>query len=131
MDWIKGIVCAHWKLDPFKETDRPLDQWVYMYLIYLTNKLDTVIAFDKPLAELSGEIAGGFWNPEGLKKYYEQKQAIQASESGKTRFEESKDGGTAVANTVFQNGKIVDKDTGQEIMDVGRLDELLDRLNSK
>lgn len=79
----------------------------------------------RPLAELSGEIAGGFWNPEGLKKYYEEKERQMDVSSGKASVTRTSKGGSAVANTTIKNGMIVDTRTGEPVMSLEALDNYL------
>lgn len=112
-------VCAYYKLDPFKEDKSP-EQWIYMYLAMTMVEYEDLLNVKKPLAELSGEIAGGFFNPEGLKKYYEEKQRTLMVKDKKGVLKTGSGGGTAVSNVRFKDGKIVD-DKGQEVM---RMEEL-------
>ena len=81
----------------------------------------------KPLAELSGEIAGGFFNPEGLKKYLEEKERMKDIMSNTASVKTGSGGGSAVSNTTIRGGKIVDTRTGEEVMSLDALEKYLSK----
>ena len=126
LDIIKLKVCAYWRLDPFKEK-KPFSQWLYMFLLMNTVEYEDISNVRKPLAELSGEIAGGFFNPEGLKKYYEEKERQKDIENGRASVKRSSSGGSAVANTTIKGDMIVDTATGEPIMSLDALQKHLSR----
>lgn len=129
-DLFKEKVCAYYKLDPFKET-KPFEHWVKMYMSMLLVEYEDLISVKRPLAELSGEIAGGFFNPEGLKKYYDAKKQEMESRSKKKKgesdslFQTGSGGGTVVSNTTFFEGNIVDKDTLEPVISMEELANFL------
>lgn len=126
MDVIKHKVCAYYKIDPFKE-EKPFEMWLQMYLTMLMVETEDLVYVKKPLAELSGEIAGGFFNPEGLKEYYKAKQLAMESSGNKAVFSEGSGGGVAIANTTLRNGKVVDIKTGQEVMSFEEIAKFLQK----
>jgi hypothetical protein len=79
------------------------------------------------LAELSGEIAGGLMNPEGLKEYLKQKKIKEALDKGESLHDVSGKEGYAAANTIIQDDKIVNEQTGEVIMDMNELQNLLSK----
>lgn len=98
-----------------------------MYLTMSMVEMDELTQVRKPLAELSGEIAGGFFNPEGLKYYYEEKNRA-AMDTNKTGvLKQGSSGGVAIANTEFKDGKIVDKRTKQEVVSMEELTKFLQK----
>lgn len=98
-----------------------------MYLGMVMVEHDELINVRKPLAELSGEIAGGFFNPEGLNKYYEEKQRELMVKDKKSVFKTGSGGGVAISNTVLRNGKIADKATGQEVISIEEISKFLQK----
>lgn len=81
-----------------------------------------------PLAELSGEIAGGLFNPEGLKEYLRAKKMKEQLESGGTPMVSDSKGGMAYSTTKLDSkGNIVDEE-GNIIMSVEELEKFLNSL---
>lgn len=125
-DYIKLHVCTYYKWDFFKEKDsRPFTDWVILYFGINTLLHDKIKNVDLPLAELSGEIAGGLFNPTGLKEYSRAKEAHKRLREGKSSHEVSSDGGYVVSNNTIQGDKIVDSSTGKEIMKIEDLEKII------
>ena len=80
---------------------------------------------DLPLAELSGEIAGGLFNPQGLKEYSRAKEAQKKLREGKSSHDVSSDGGFVVSNNTIKGDKIVNSATGEEIMKIADLEKII------
>jgi hypothetical protein len=77
------------------------------------------------LAELSGEIAGGLFNPDGLKEYTRAKEARKKLREGKSSHEVSSDGGYVVSNNTIQGDRIINSSTGEEIMTISDLEKII------
>lgn len=82
----------------------------------------------KPLAELSGEIAGGLFNPEGLKEYRKAKEHEEKS-SKKSSVKMGSNGGAAYSTVTVKNGKVVDSTTGEALMELNDLQKYLASIN--
>jgi hypothetical protein len=121
-------VCAYYKLDPFKE-DKTFEQWVNMYLTMLMVEYEELTNVRRPLAELTGEIAGGLFNPDGLKQYHKMKESLKISKgkNGKKGvLQIGSNGGMAISNTKLDNGRIVDE-MGNEVISMENLMKFLQK----
>jgi hypothetical protein len=125
MDIIKHKVCAYYKIDPFKE-DKPFEHWLQMYLTMVMVETENLLYIKKPLAELTGEITGGLINPDGLKEYFKEKNK-RKDYGTKGVFSQGSSGGMAISNTTLRNGKIVDINTGQEVLSLEQLNKFLQK----
>jgi hypothetical protein len=81
-----------------------------------------------PLAELTGELAGGLANPDAFKEYRAgKKRSEDMKASGKT-IHMGKEGGIAQSNTTIRNGQVVDETTGEVIMTDKDLEDMLNSM---
>lgn len=95
-----------------------------MYLGVVSTVHDKFTHLDLPLAELSGEIAGGLFNPQGLKEYSRAKEAAKRLKEGKDTHEVSSDGGFVVSSNTVQGDAIVNAE-GKEVMKLTDLEKII------
>lgn len=125
-DYIKLYVCTYYKWDFFiKKNSKTFTEWVTLYLGIVSFVHDKLVNFDMPLAELSGEIAGGLQNPQGLKEYTRAKEAAKRLKDGQASHDVSSDGGFVVTNNTIKGDKIVNSATGEEVMSLKDLEGIL------
>lgn len=86
----------------------------------------------KPLAEISGEIAGALFNPEGFKEYKrakEREEKESKTKKKKTPISMGSKGGTAASTVTVKNGTVIDSTTGKPLMSLDALQKYLSNIN--
>ncbi|MEO0075042.1 MAG: hypothetical protein ABIK31_02905 [candidate division WOR-3 bacterium] len=118
------MVCNHYQWDYFS-TEKSFSQWVFLFFGIRLLKYEELVNEKMPLAELSGEIAGGLFNPEGLREYLRMKKMHEAVKKRGEAFVADSSGGMAVStSSLDEKGNIVD-DKGNVIFSAEELSKLL------